>query len=68
MGQVETRGLDQLALGADALEEQHELQLEEDHGVDPRAATFRIGVLDPVPDEAEIELGFQVPVEVVSGD
>ena len=39
--QVEAGGLDQLALGADALEEHHQLQLEEDDGVDagsPRSA------------------------------
>ena len=40
--------LHQLALGANALEEQHELQLEEDHGVDGRTPICCITVLDPV--------------------
>ena len=52
VGQVEARRLDQLALGADALEEHDQLQLEEDDRVDAGAAPLGVELLDPLPDKA----------------
>jgi hypothetical protein len=66
MGQVKAGRRNELALGADPLEEHHQLQLEEDHRVDAGPATFGIELLRPVPNEAQIELRFEVAIEVVS--
>ena len=66
MGQVEAGRLDELALGADALEEHHQLQLEEDDRVDAGPAALGIELPRPVADEAQVELRLQVAVEVVS--
>ena len=68
MRQVERGGGDELAFGADAFEEHDQLQLEEDHWVDAGPTALGIQILRPRADEAEIELRFQVPVEVVCGD
>ena len=68
VGQVEAGRLDELALGADALEEHDQLQLEEDDRVDGGPAPLGIQLPRPVADEAQVELGFQVAVEVVRGD
>src|SRR5687768_8184681 len=68
VGEMQTRGRDQLPLGAEALEEHDELQLEEDHRVDRGPTPSRIAVLHPLADEPEIKLGIEVPVEVVRGD
>ena len=68
VGQVEAGGLDELALGADALEEHHQLQLEEDDRVDGGPAPLGVELPRPVADEAQVELGFQVAVEVVDRD
>ncbi len=53
--QVEAGGFDQLAFGADALEEHHELELEEDDRIDARPAALGIQVAHPVAHEAQIE-------------
>ena len=66
VGQVEAGRLDELAFGADALEEHDQLQLEEDDRVDGGPASLGIELSHPLPDEAQVELGFQVAVEVVS--
>jgi hypothetical protein len=68
MGQVEAGGCDELTLGADPLEEHHELQLEEDGRVEGGSAAFRIESGDPLADKAEVELQFQMAREVVLGD
>lgn len=68
MSQVETGGLDQLPLGADAFEEHHQLQLEKDHRVDRGAPLIGIGVLDPLTEEAEIQRGFEMAVEMILGN
>ena len=68
VGQVEAGRLDELALGADALEEHHQLQLEEDDRVDGGTSTIGVQLRDPLPDEAQVERGFQVAVEVVAGN
>ena len=68
VGQVEAGRLDQLPLGADPLEEHDQLQLEEDDRVDARPAALGIELLDPLPDEAEVELRLQMAVEVVRGN
>ena len=68
VGEVEAGRLDELALGADALEEHDELQLEEDDRVDARPAPLGVELPRPVADEAEVELGLQVAVEVAPRD
>src|SRR4051794_21028174 len=68
MGQVEVGGLDELALGANALEEHDQLQLEEDHRIDARSATRGIERSCPFADEAQIEFRFEMAGEVVSGN
>jgi hypothetical protein len=66
VGQVETGRFDELALGADALEEHDELELEEDHRVDRGTAAFGIQVAYPLTNKGQIERRFEVAVEVVS--
>jgi hypothetical protein len=68
MGQVEAGCRDELALGPDPLEEHDELQFEVDDRVDARAAALRIEIADPFTDEAQVEIGLQVTVEVVLGN
>ena len=68
VGQMETRGFDELALGADPLKEHDELELEEDDGVDARPAAFRVQLSRPVAHEAQIQRPFQMAVEVVGRD
>ena len=68
MGDVETGRLDQLALGPDAFKEHHQLQLEEHHRVDARSSPVGVQLPRPLPDEAQVELGVEVAVEVVSRD
>jgi hypothetical protein len=68
VGQMQARRLDQAALRANAFKEQDELELEEDDGVDGRPAPGLVELLDPRTDEGEIQLGIEVPVEVVSRD
>jgi hypothetical protein len=58
---------EELALRAKALEEHHEVELEEDHGIDRRPASVGIAALDPIPDETQIEAGIEVAVEVIAG-
>jgi hypothetical protein len=53
---------------AAALEEHHELELEEDHGVDGGATALGVQLSRPVAHEAQVELGFQVAVEVIPGN
>jgi hypothetical protein len=65
VSQVQAGVLDELALRADALEEHDELELEEDDRVDAGAADGRVLVGHPGADEAEVELGVEMPVEVV---
>jgi hypothetical protein len=57
-----------LALGADPLEEHDELELEEDHGIDAGPAAVGVEVARPVADEAKIQLGFKMAVEMVPWD
>jgi hypothetical protein len=68
VAKVEAGRLDQLPLGADAFEEHDQLQLEEDDRVDGGPASLGIQLPRPVPDKRQIELGFQMPIEVVGGD
>ncbi len=68
MGEVEARRLDQLALGANVLKEHDQLQLEEDHRINGGTVPFGVLLPCPLADEGEIELGFQVTVEVIPGD
>jgi hypothetical protein len=56
---------DQFPLGADPLEKHHQLEFEEDLRIDGRSPTFLIGTADQVTDEVQVELGLEVPIEVV---
>ena len=67
MGQMQAGGLDELALGADPFEEHDQLQLEEDDRVDGGASPVGVALLCPLADEAEVELGLEVPGEMSSG-
>ena len=51
----------------EALQEQHQVQLEKDHRIDRGAAAGRVVLLHEVADEREVEGAVQVPVEVVGG-
>src|SRR5215213_2976600 len=68
VGEMKAGGFDQLPLGPDAFEEHDELQLEENDGVNGGPSPLRVEILGPVPDEAEVELGLQMTVEVVLGN
>jgi hypothetical protein len=58
----------ELALRADSLEEHHQVELEEDDGIDGRPASVGAGVPDPIPDEAEVLRRLAAPVEVIVGN
>src|SRR5262245_17985503 len=62
---VQARRIDQVALRAQALEEQDELKFEEHDRVDGRPAPGLVERLDPLSDEAEIQVRVEVAVEVV---
>jgi hypothetical protein len=68
MREIEAGGCDELALGADALEEHHQLQLEEDDRVDRGAAAVGIEFLHPPAHKAQVEPCLHVPVEVIGRD
>jgi hypothetical protein len=55
------------AVGADALEEHHEVEFEEEDRIDRGPARLRVAVGDEVTDKGEIEDAFQVAVEVRFG-
>lgn len=57
-----------VALRTQAREAQHQGALEEDHGIDRRSASVGIGVLDPIPDEPQIEAGIAAAGAMVAGD
>ena len=67
MRQVEAGCLDELALGADAFEEHHQLQREDDR-VNARPATFGVERPRPRADEAEVQFCLKVVGEVVDGN
>jgi hypothetical protein len=52
-------------LRADALEKHDELQLEEDDGIDRRAATACIGLVHKLADKRKIKCSLQTAIEVV---
>jgi len=60
--------LHQLALGAQILEKEDELELEENHRVDARTARRSVAVPYQVPDEREVDGSLQAAIEVVFGD
>jgi hypothetical protein len=68
VSEVQAGGLDELAFGADPLEKHDELQLEEDDRVNARSSSVGIQLPYPLPDEAQVQLCFQVAVEVVGRD
>jgi hypothetical protein len=68
MGQIEAGRFDKLPLGANALEEHHQLQLEKDDRVDAGAAAFGVQPPRPLSDEAQVERGLHVPVKVIPRD
>ena len=68
MRQVEAGRRDELALGADPFEEHDQLELEEHDRVDRRTASVGVEFTPPRPDKAQVELGLEVPVEVIPGN
>jgi hypothetical protein len=58
----------ELPLRVQALEEEDKLQAEEDNRVHRRPATTGVQWKDHVPDEREVQRGFELPVEVVLRD
>jgi hypothetical protein len=68
VGEVERGGLDQVALRADPLKEHQELELEKDHWVNAWPTTIGVQLPCPIPNEAQIELGLQVAIEVIGRD
>ena len=68
MGQLERHRLHERTLRTEALKEEDELELEEDGGVNAGPATLSVAVLDPVADEAQVQLRLKVAVEVTSRD
>jgi hypothetical protein len=68
VGKSEAGRRDQLALGADALEEHDQLQLEEDDRINARATPFGVQLPRPLPPEAQIERRLEVAVEVGPGN
>ena len=57
----------ELALGADVLEEHHQLQLEEDYRVHRRATAIGVERGDEFAHEREVEPRLQAAVEVLFG-
>src|SRR6266540_4143594 len=68
VGEMETRGVDEPALGAQALKEEDELELEEHDRVNRWPAAPSIAVLDPLANEAQVQLGIEVAVEMAGWD
>ena len=67
MRQVQARDFDEVPFRADALEKHHQLQLEEDDGVDAGSPTFGVELARPVADKAQVQRCFEMAVEVVLG-
>ena len=67
MRQVEAGCLDELALGADPLEEHHQLQRKGDR-VDARPAPFGVELSRPRADDPEVQFCLKVVGEVVDGN
>ena len=68
MSQVQIDGLHQLSLGADPFKECDQLQLEEHYRVDRWAANFRIERTHKRMDVTEIQVLFQLTIEIILGD
>src|SRR4029453_8041017 len=58
----------QLPLGAESLEEHHQLELEVDSRIDGRSPAFLVGTAGQVADESQVQLGLKMAVEVVGRD
>jgi hypothetical protein len=58
----------ELPLGAQPLEEEHQLEFEEDHRVDTRPADRGIGLPDQIADKSEVEFALQVAIGMVRWD
>jgi hypothetical protein len=65
VSEVEASSVHQAPLGAEALEEHDELELEEHDRVDRRPAAFRIAVRHPLAHKRKVEGSVEVPVEMV---
>jgi hypothetical protein len=66
--QVETRRGDELSLGANPLEEHHQLELEEDDRIDTGPAPVGVEFARPLADKRQVELRLQVAIVVVLGN
>jgi hypothetical protein len=58
----------QLPLRAQPLDEQHQLELDEDHRIDTRSSDPRVGVADQIAYERKVERPLQMPGDVVGRD
>jgi hypothetical protein len=66
--QVEDRRRDELALGADPLEEHDQRQFEEDDRVDVGPAALGVETAPPLSNASKVEFGFQMSVEGIGWD
>src|SRR6266536_6281161 len=64
VAEMETRGVDEPALGAQALKEEDVLELEEHDRVNRWPAAPSIAFLDPLATEAQVQLGIEVATEM----
>src|SRR5438105_3801784 len=62
---MQLRRLHELAFRTQPFEEQQQLEFEKHHGIDAWATNRGILVGDPLPHEAEVQLGLQLTIEVV---
>ena len=58
----------EVPFGAYAFKEHHQLQFEEDDGIDAGTAVGGIATLNPLPNNREIERLLQVTIEMVARD
>lgn len=65
MSEVETGYLDELAFGAQTLEEEDQFQLEEDDRIDGGTPVRGITLLHPITHEGEIEFTLEMAIEVI---
>src|SRR5437773_1488474 len=68
LGDVEGHGFHELALGAQPVKEEEELQLEKDNRINAVSSALSVLVGDPVADKAQIELCLEPAIEVVLRD
>jgi hypothetical protein len=65
MREIQRSPLDELSLGANALEHHDQLELEEHDWIDAGPTSFGVAILNPVANKGEIQDRFEMPVDVV---